>query len=82
MPGMMSAVLTAWEFYVWYCDGSCGWHLISTDYSSPYSVNWDWSGLTEQHVYLTIHVIDKTGKVTMTGGYVENGATGSDNSNG
>jgi len=60
------------EFYVWYCSGSCDWHLIDTDYSSPYSATWDWSALSDQHVYLTTHIIDKTGKVRDDpGGYVE-----------
>jgi len=60
------------EFYVWYCDASCNWRLISTDYSSPYSASWDWSAITDQHVYLTTHVVDNTGKVNVDpGGYVE-----------
>jgi len=60
------------EFYANYCDGSCGWRLISTDYSLPYSTNWDWSSLADQHVQLTTHMIDNTGKVRMDpGGYVE-----------
>jgi len=60
------------EFYAWYCSGSCNWHLISTDSSSPYSVTWDWSSLTDQHVTLTTHMIDNTGKVRDDpGGYVE-----------
>jgi len=61
------------EFHARYCEnGSCSWHPIGTDYSSPYQINWDWSFLTDQHVDLTIHVIDHTGKETMDpGGYVE-----------
>jgi thermitase len=60
------------EFYANYCDGSCGWRLISTDYSLPYSTNWDWSSLADQHVQLTTHMIDNTGKVRMDpGGYIE-----------
>lgn len=60
------------EFYANYCDGSCGWRLISTDFSLPYSAAWDWSALTDQHVQLTTHMIDNTGKVRNDpGGYIE-----------
>ncbi len=60
------------EFYVWYCDTSCSWRLIGTDYTSPYAASWDWSALTDQHVYLTTHMVDNTGKVREDpGGYVE-----------
>jgi hypothetical protein len=60
------------EFYVWYCDASCNWRSIGTDYDSPYSTSWDWSALADQHVYLTTHIVDNTGKVREDpGGYVE-----------
>ena len=59
------------EFYAYYCDGSCSWHLIDTDYSMPYSTSWDWSALADQHILLTTHMIDNTGKVRDDpGGYV------------
>ena len=48
------------------------WHLINTDYSASYETSWDWSALPDQHVYLTTHIYDNSGKsVFDPGGYVE-----------
>jgi len=60
------------EFYAWYCDGSCEWRHLGTDYSSPYGIVWDWAFLNDQHVWFTTHIYDKTGKVRYDpGGWVD-----------
>jgi hypothetical protein len=60
------------EFYVWYCDATCAWRLIGTDYDAPYAISWNWSNLSDQHIYLSIHIFDRSGKVRDdAGGYVE-----------
>ncbi|HEM61800.1 MAG TPA: hypothetical protein ENO24_05885, partial [Chloroflexi bacterium] len=57
------------EFHVRY-DGS--WHHVGDDTSSPYSISWDCSLLSDQKVDLTIHVLDEAGNETMDpGGYVD-----------
>jgi len=61
------------RFMAHYCQGGqCGWHELGTDRNAPYNYSWDWSAAGEQHVWLAIHVADKTGKVTYDpGGWVE-----------
>lgn len=60
------------EFFAWYCDGACEWRSLGADTSAPYNVSWDWSAVDNQHVWLTIHVYDNTGKVKYDpGGWVE-----------
>ncbi len=59
------------EFVVWYCtDGGsgCDWRRIGTDYTAPYSIEWDWSGVPEQLAYLAVDIFDRTGKVTGAAG--------------
>lgn len=57
------------EFHVWY-DGS--WHHIGNDSTAPYSMSWDCSGVSDQMVWLTIHILDKAGNEAMDpGGYVD-----------
>lgn len=56
------------EFHAYY-DGS--WHHLGDDYTSPYSWNWDCSSISDQGVWLTIHVWDNAGNEVMDpGGYV------------
>ena len=56
------------EFHAWY-DGS--WHHFGDDYTSPYSWNWDCSSVSDQGVWLTIHIWDNAGNEVMDpGGYV------------
>lgn len=61
------------EFYSWYWNGiSSDWRIIGTDYSAPYTIDWNWSGLSDQHVWIKIVVYDNTGKSTdVAGGWVE-----------
>ncbi|MEO8356949.1 MAG: S8 family serine peptidase [Chloroflexota bacterium] len=61
------------EFKAWYCYQSvCDWRQLSTDNTSPYTYDWNWGYLPDLHVWLTIHVYDKTGKVRYDpGGFVE-----------
>jgi len=57
------------EFHVRY-DGV--WHHIGDDTTSPYSISWDCSSVSDQTVALTIHVRDKAGLETEDpGGYVD-----------
>ncbi len=56
------------KFHVYY-DGA--WHHLGDDYSSPYSWSWAWSSISDQGVWLTIHVQDNAGNEVMDpGGYV------------
>lgn len=61
------------RFMAHYCQGGeCGWRELGTDSSAPYSHTWNWDSIGEQHVWLAIHVADKSGKVTYDpGGWVE-----------
>lgn len=61
------------RFMAYYCQaGSCDWHELATDNTSPYSYAWNWAAIGEQHVWLAIHVADKSGKVVYDpGGWVE-----------
>ena len=56
------------EFHAYY-DGS--WHHWGDDYTSPYSWDWDCSPISDQGVWLTIHVWDNARNEVMDpGGYV------------
>lgn len=56
------------EFHAWY---DSGWHHLGDDDTSPYSWNWDCSSVSDQGVWLTIHVWDRAGNEVMDpGGYV------------
>lgn len=61
------------RFMAHYCQGgNCDWHELGTDSSAPYSYLWNWDAIGEQHVWLAIHVADKSGKVKYDpGGWVE-----------
>jgi len=61
------------EFYAWYCHASvCEWRQLGTAYSAPYSFTWDWTELGDKHVWLSLDVVDRTGKRTgSAGGWVE-----------
>jgi len=57
------------EFHAAY-DGS--WHHLGDDSSSPFSLNWDCSPVSDQGIWLTIHVWDNAGNEAMDpGGYVD-----------
>ena len=56
------------EFHTYY---DSDWHHVGDDYTSPYSWNWDCSSVSDQGVWLTIHVWDNAGNEIMDpGGYV------------
>ena len=61
------------RFMAHYCQsGDCGWRELGTDGSAPYAHTWNWDSVGEQHVWLAIHVADKSGKVTYDpGGWIE-----------
>jgi len=56
------------EFHVMY---DLSWHHIGNDSTWPYSISWDCSGVSDQEVWLTIHILDNAGNEAMDpGGYV------------
>ncbi len=56
------------EFHAFYDDS---WHHLGNDSSRPYSWNWHCSSISDQGVWLTIHVWDNAGnEVLDPGGYV------------
>jgi hypothetical protein len=56
------------EFHAYYDDN---WHHLGDDHTAPYSWSWDCSSVSDQGVWLTIHVWDNAGNETMDpGGYV------------
>lgn len=61
------------EFWAHYClGGDCQWRKLGSDSSDPYTYDWDWTSIGEQHVWLAVDVFDKVGRATgSAGGWVE-----------